>query len=76
MAVARALCGKPALILADEPTANLDSSTSANLLSLMRRLNQEQDVTFYLARMTLMWLISQRVIHMKDGKIHEDIHRD
>ena len=77
MAVARALCGKPALILADEPTANLDSSTSANLLSLMRRLNQEQDVTFLFSSHDPDVVdIAKRVIHMKDGKIHEDMHRD
>lgn len=77
VAVARALCGKPALILADEPTANLDSSTSANLLNLMRRLNFEQNVTFLFSSHDPDVVgIAKRVIHMKDGKIHEDIRRD
>ena len=77
VAVARALCGKPALILADEPTANLDSSTSANLLNLMRRLNLEQNVTFlFSSHDPDVVNIAERVIHMKDGKIHEDIRRN
>ena len=77
VAVARALCGKPALILADEPTANLDSSTSANLLNLMRRLNQEQNVTFLFSSHDPDVVdIAKRVIHMKDGKINEDIRRN
>tara|TARA_Y100000589_G_scaffold163766_1_gene155657 strand:- start:1301 stop:1996 length:696 start_codon:yes stop_codon:yes gene_type:complete len=77
VAVARALCGQPALILADEPTANLDSSTSANLLSLMHRLNQEQNVTFlFSSHDPDVVNIAKRVIHMKDGMIHEDIRRD
>ncbi len=77
VAVARALCGKPALILADEPTANLDSSTSANLLNLMRRLNLEQNVTFlFSSHDPDVVNIAERVIHMKDGKIHEDMRRN
>lgn len=77
VAVARALCGKPALILADEPTANLDSSTSANLLNLMRRLNQEQNVTFLFSSHDPDVVdIAKRVIHMKDGKINEDVRRN
>ena len=46
IAVARALASKPAVILADEPTANLDSRSTANLLDIMARLNKEEHITF------------------------------
>jgi len=46
VAVARALASKPDFVLADEPTANLDSHTAANLLDLMTQLNKEEGVTF------------------------------
>jgi putative ABC transport system ATP-binding protein len=49
VAIARAIAGSPALILADEPTANLDSQTGQNLINLMKRLNQERGLTFVFA---------------------------
>ena len=74
VAVARALGGHPALILADEPTANLDSSTSAGLLEMMSELNREHQVTFLFSSHDPDVVASaKRVIHMKDGRIHEDI---
>jgi putative ABC transport system ATP-binding protein len=46
VAIARAIAAQPALVLADEPTANVDSKTAASLLDLMVRLNEEQQATF------------------------------
>jgi ABC-type lipoprotein export system ATPase subunit len=75
VAVARALANNPALVLADEPTGNLDSSAGKSLMALIRRLNREKGTTLLIvthdpavARQT------DRVIVMEDGKIaREDI---
>ena len=61
VAVARALAPKPTFILADEPTANLDSASTANLLDIMARLNQEEGVTFVFSTH------DQRVIDRRGG---------
>lgn len=72
VAIARALINQPAILLADEPTGNLDSKTSSEIMELFRELNQgghtivmvthEEDITAY----------AQRVIRLKDGVIIED----
>ncbi len=73
VAVARAIVGTPALVLADEPTANLDSQTSHELIDTMRRLNEERGVTFLFATHDpLVMEGARRVIRMKDGHIVED----
>ena len=60
-------------MLADEPTANLDSKTGKKLIDLMRVLNQERDVTFLFATHDPMLLEHvDRVIHLRDGEIVED----
>jgi putative ABC transport system ATP-binding protein len=73
VAIARAIASDPALVLADEPTANVDSKTAAGLLDLMRRLNEERNVTFLFSThdekvmrhaKKLLWLI--------DGQIADD----
>ena len=73
VAVARALASKPQFILADEPTANLDSKTTENLLDIMERLNKEEDITFIFsthdARVVKK---ARRVITIEDGKILKD----
>jgi len=74
VAVARAVIGQPSIILADEPTANLDSETAVSLLSLMRRLNQEQKVTFLFSSHDPMVIDKAcRVIRLHDGRIAEDL---
>jgi len=76
VAVARAIVGRPSIILADEPTANLDSESAVALLNLMHRLNVEQKVTFLFSSHDSKVIdIAQRVISMRDGKISDDIRK-
>ena len=73
IAVARAMVSQPSIILADEPTANLDSHTSDDLLDLMKRLNKEHNTTFIIATHDQQVIdFTQRRIHMLDGKIDKD----
>ena len=73
VAVARAITGQPALVLADEPTANLDSQTSTELIELMAKLNTEQGVTFVFATHDpRVMAAAKRVVWMEDGQIKED----
>lgn len=73
VAVARAIAADPALVLADEPTANLDSKTSDALIETMRRLNEELGVTFVFATHDPKVMeAARRVIHLVDGEIVED----
>ena len=77
VAVARAVIGDPAIVLADEPTANLDSETSANLLDLMRQLNEEKGVTFLFSTHDPMVIERARcVIRLRDGKVQAEEFRD
>ena len=73
VAIARAMAADPHVILADEPTANLDSHTAEELLDLMRRLNQEQGTTFIFSSHDDR-VISQarRVVRLEDGQLAED----
>jgi putative ABC transport system ATP-binding protein len=76
VAVARAIAGDPAVILADEPTANLDSQTGRELITLMRRLNEERGVTFLFATHDPKVLeAARRVVRLVDGEIVEDLQR-
>lgn len=76
VAVARAIAGKPTLVLADEPTANLDSTTSDQLIALMKELNQEQGITFlFSTHDPKVMAAATRVVSMVDGQIVEDERR-
>ncbi len=77
VAIARAMAGNPHVILADEPTANLDSHTAEELLELMRRLNREQGTTFVFSSHDDR-VISQarRVIRLEDGYLYGDTGAD
>jgi len=77
VAVARAIVGQPELILADEPTANLDSKTSGDLIDLMLKLNEEQGMTFiFSSHDRLVLERSRRLLILRDGRIVEDNHQD
>jgi len=70
VAVARALATEPDLVLADEPTANLDSHTGESLMALMRQLNEERGTTFVIASHDPAVIASARtLITMQDGRI-------
>jgi putative ABC transport system ATP-binding protein len=73
VAVARALASKPEFILADEPTANLDSKTASNLLDIMARLNKEENITFLFSTHDQRVIDrARRVITLVDGRITND----
>jgi putative ABC transport system ATP-binding protein len=73
VAVARAMAAEPAVILADEPTANLDSKTAEELLALMRRLNLEKKTTFvFSSHDPLVISHARRVVRLRDGKLESD----
>jgi len=73
VAVARAVVARPSLVLADEPTANLDSHTGAALLEMMRRLNRDHGVTFLFSTHDAMVMdFSRRIVRIADGRIVAD----
>src|SRR5262249_55157464 len=73
VAVARALVNHPALILADEPTGNLDSRTSVEVMEIFQRLNPERGITLILVTHEPdIAQYAQRVVVFKDGKIKKD----
>ncbi len=77
VAVARAIVAGPSLVLADEPTANLDSETARALLELMRELNETRRVTFlFSTHDQLVMSYAQRLIRLHDGLIESDELRD
>jgi putative ABC transport system ATP-binding protein len=76
VAVARALAPSPAFILADEPTANLDSASASNLLDIMEKMNKEEGITFVFSTHDQRVIDrARRVVTLVDGKIDADITR-
>ena len=70
VAIARALVGEPALVLADEPTANLDSRTGHEIIELMRRLNRERGTTFVFSTHDhRIMSAADRVLEISDGRL-------
>lgn len=77
VAVARAIVSNPAIVLADEPTANLDSHTATELLELMRAMNERHGVTFVFATHDeLVMKNARRIIRLRDGQIVSDERRE
>ena len=73
VAVARALASKPKFILADEPTANLDTASTSDLLDMMAKLNEEEDITFVFSTHDQRVIDrARRVVTLVDGKIASD----
>lgn len=73
VAVARALASKPQFILADEPTANLDSKSTANLLDIMEKLNRHENITFiFSTHDNRVVKKARRVITIEDGQVGSD----
>jgi len=76
VAIARAMVSKPELILADEPTANLDQKTGAGLLEMMRELNRKTGMTFLFSTHDRMVMErADRVITLEDGQVVKDVQR-
>ena len=70
VAIARAFANDPAIILADEPTGNLDLKTGKEIITLLKRMNEEKKVTVISATHDLKMIdVSDRIVHIRDGKI-------
>ncbi len=73
VAVARAIVSNPSIVLADEPTANLDSKTGNGLLEMMKKMNSEKNVTFIFSTHDKMVMdYARRLILLHDGRLEED----
>ena len=73
VAVARAIVSNPSIVLADEPTANLDSETGNGLLEMMKKMNEEKHVTFIFSTHDKMVMdYARRLILLRDGRLVED----
>jgi putative ABC transport system ATP-binding protein len=73
VAVARAIVSNPAIVLADEPTANLDSKTGQGLLEMMQTMNTEKQITFIFSthdRMVMEY--ARRLVKLRDGRLVDD----
>ncbi|PTN09969.1 ABC transporter ATP-binding protein [Mangrovibacterium marinum] len=77
VAVARALASKPKFVLADEPTANLDSKSTENLLDMMEELNRQENITFIFSTHDQRVVNkARRVITLEDGQIISDVRKE
>ena len=77
VAIARSFANSPAIVLADEPTGNLDTKTGLEIIELLRKLNEENGVTIITATHDHKMLdVSDRIFHMEDGKVDKIETRD
>jgi putative ABC transport system ATP-binding protein len=74
VAVARAIVSGPSIVLADEPTANLDSETGKGLLEIMQEMNRKKNVTFVFSTHDRMVMdYARRLIRIRDGQVDDDV---
>ena len=73
VAVARALVSEPSILLADEPTGNLDSATSAGIMDLFEKLHQEGQTIIMVTHETDIAAHARRIVRMRDGQIYSDL---
>jgi len=73
IAIARALINNPSIILADEPTGNLDSKISDDIMNLFSRIHQRGNTIIYITHEKEIARYAQRIIKLKDGSIESDI---
>jgi len=73
VAIARALANNPLVLLADEPTGNLDTTTSEQIISLLKELNKEKNLTVMMVthEMDIARSVSQEIIYLKDGEVEK-----
>jgi putative ABC transport system ATP-binding protein len=77
VAIARAIASSPAVVLADEPTANVDSATAEKLLDIMEQLNREHGVTFlFSTHDPRVMRRARRVVNLVDGVVDDDEHKE
>jgi len=77
VAIARALVTKPQIVLADEPTANLDSATGESIIELMKRINRAEHTTFiFSTHDPKIVTIADHVIHLTDGRVASEERRN
>jgi len=72
VAVARALVNRPSLILADEPTGNLDSKSEAEIISLLRQLHRQGNTLVIVTHNDAVAQKAERIISVRDGKVLSD----
>ncbi len=73
MAVARAIVSNPSIVLADEPTANLDSKTGQGLLEMMKQMNADKQITFIFSTHDHMVMdYARRLVKLRDGRLVDD----
>jgi putative ABC transport system ATP-binding protein len=75
VAIARALVNNPSILLADEPTGNLDSKTGAEIMGLFERLHKSGNTIVLVTHEPDVAAFAYRTIHIRDGKVEDDVRR-